>query len=388
MRLLILGPLNTPHTEHLALGAAERGLEVFVGGDLWAGPPPAALPRHGIEVSVQAWPTARWLRELLDRVRPDVVHANWFTNAFVYLLYGATPMVAMAWGSDVYRAGRIQRLQNRFVARAAGMVMADSLDLLQQLRRLGARPDRSLVLNWGVDLRTFQPANGSRSAIRQRLGLPDGRIVLSPRSVRPVYNPRVVLDAFELLAARSDDVHLVLKHIHADAPELGRLRFPDRVHTIGYVPYEQMADYYRAADVCVSIASSDSSPRSVWEAMACGCPCVLSDLPWVHELIADGRDALIVPIEPEPVAEALARLLSGDQPAAAIVSNARTLVERHRDREAELDRLIDVYRRVALERHGTAAPVRGLHAVAAAGGEGAARAKRRLGRGTPPGSAA
>ncbi len=35
-----------------------------------------------------------------------------------------------------------------------------------------------------------------------------------------------------------------------------------------------MARYYQAADVCVSIPSSDSSPRSVWEAMACGCPVV------------------------------------------------------------------------------------------------------------------
>jgi hypothetical protein len=29
----------------------------------------------------------------------------------------------------------------------------------------------------------------------------------------------------------------------------------------------------------LSIPSSDSSPRSVWEAMACGCPVVLPDLP-------------------------------------------------------------------------------------------------------------
>jgi hypothetical protein len=34
---------------------------------------------------------------------------------------------------------------------------------------------------------------------------------------------------------------------------------------IGNVPAERMPDVYRAADVVVSISSSDSSPRSVWD---------------------------------------------------------------------------------------------------------------------------
>ena len=230
----------------------------------------------------------------MRRVRPDVVHANWLTDAFLYLLYGAVPMVAMAWGSDVYRASWREQLQNRFIARRAGMLLADSAHLLNRLCELGASADRTTVINWGINLRQFSPPPGDRAPIRRALGLPEGRLILSPRSLRPVYNPRTIVAAFEAVAAEHSDVHLLLKHIHDDEPELGQLRYPDRVHTIGYVPYEQMADYYRAADVCLSIPSSDSSPRSVWEAMGCGTPCVLSDLPWVHELIHDGQEALIV----------------------------------------------------------------------------------------------
>ena len=57
-----------------------------------------------------------------------------------------------------------------------------------------------------------------------------------------------------------------MKHIGAEVPDFSARRHAERIHTIGYVTYERMADYYRAADVCVSIPSSDSSPRSVWEA--------------------------------------------------------------------------------------------------------------------------
>jgi glycosyltransferase involved in cell wall biosynthesis len=375
----MLGPVNTPHTEHLALGARERGFDVYVGGEIWGGAPQTALPEHGIEVSVRTWPTARWLQNLMARVRPDVVHANWLPSAFVYLLYGAAPMVAMAWGSDVYRAGRLGRIQNRLVARFAGIVMADSVDLLDRLRALGAPDDRTALLNWGIDLRAFSPPSAGRAAVRKQLGLPDGRIILSPRSLREIYNPRTIVEAFDLLADRFDDVHLILKHLHADEPDFGPLRHPERVHMIGYVPYDQMIDYYRAADACVSIPSSDSSPRSVWEAMGCGAPCVLSDLPWVHELICDERDALVVPIEALAVAAAIERLLNDSELAAGIAGHARSLVERHRDRERELDRLTDVYERLANERPGTSRQSQALQLAAAKAGVGLAIARRRLG---------
>jgi glycosyl transferase family 4 len=143
----MLGPINTPHTEALAVGARERGFDVVVAGDDWGLTPAGALAEQGIEVAVPGWPTARWLRELMRRVQPDVIHANWFTDAIRYLVYGAVPMVAMAWGSDVYRANRVGRVTNRFVARFAGMVMADSSDLLSQLIKLGASPDRAVLLN-------------------------------------------------------------------------------------------------------------------------------------------------------------------------------------------------------------------------------------------------
>ena len=62
---------------------------------------------------------------------------------------------------------------------------------------------------------------------------------------------------------------------------------------LGNVPVERMPDVYRAADVVVSIPSSDSSPRSVWEALACGRPVVVSDLPWAREELAHGRPSAL-----------------------------------------------------------------------------------------------
>ena len=339
----MLGPVGSLHVEHMARAMHERGHDVTIGGPLWHGESREGLTEQPFPVSVRTWPTARWTRRLLREANPDVVHAHWMPIAALSLLYGASPLVVSGWGSDVFRATPAQRWAWRAVVRQADMIAGSSAALLDELQRLGAPRERTAILNWGVDLTAFSVPTESRQAVRERLGLPAGPLILSPRSSGDVYNADVVVRAFERVAAKREDVSLAVLRAHAEGHGLGRIRFPDRVHLIDEVPYEAMADYYRAADVCVSMATSDSSPRSVWEAMACGCPCVLSDIAWVHELIVDQQHALVVPIDESAAAGAVQRLVDDGALASTIASNARRLVEEHRDREREMDRLEALY---------------------------------------------
>jgi glycosyltransferase involved in cell wall biosynthesis len=355
-RLLMLGTVNHPHVEHLALAMARRGFDVVVGGDSVPELAPSVLPRAGIEL--RAAPSARraspsgaaahvrWIRGLLRELRPDVIHGHWLCGfACFAALAGAKPLVAMAWGSDVLRARRTQTLANRLSLRRSALAMTDSQALMDRLIALGADPRTCVLVNWGVDLETFRPVHeDERAALRRDLGLGDGPVVLSPRSLMPIYNQRTIVEAWADVAAERDDVQLVLKHMGVLREDLGELPFADRVHIVGHVEYEQMASYYRAADMCVSIPSSDSAPRSVFEAMACRIPCVLSDLPWVHEQISAQRAALIVPIDRGAIANGLRELLDSPPLARSIADRGRVLVERHHDRSEHMDRLADIYR--------------------------------------------
>jgi len=354
IRLLMLGTLNHPHVEHLAIAMRECGLQLLVGGDVEPSLPASRLREADVEVRVA--PPARrrtirglvrhvvWIRRLLREFRPAVVHAHWFPGfGFFAALARARPLVVMAWGSDVYRANLRQEIVNRYVARRADLVMTDSTALLGRLEALGAAPGRTLLVNWGVDLEAFSPPEGDRMELRERLGLGAGPVILSPRSLAPVYNIPVILAAFERVLERMPDAQLVLKHMAVTSGAVGELPHPERVHLVGHVPYELMADYYRAADVCVSLASSDSSPRSAWEALACGCPLVLSDLPWVHELIEPDRHAAVVPIDADAVASAIERVLTEPEFASRMRVEGRALVEEHRDRDGEMARLAAAY---------------------------------------------
>jgi glycosyltransferase involved in cell wall biosynthesis len=343
LRVIMLGTLNAPHLEHLAIGLRDRGVDVVAGGDLTPAYPRSILPDTGVPMTVQTLPAIPWLRRLMREHRPHLVHAHWlYGHALLATVAGARPLVAMAWGSDVFGAPPLALLADRFVLRRADIAMSDSTALLDRLVDLGARPDRRFLLNWGVDLNLFTP--GDRSNARRMLGLRDVPTILSPRGLRGLYNPRTIVEAFRQLT-KDVDAQLVLKHIDSEAPDLGPL--PEGVRLVGHVPYERMADFYRAADVTVSLPSSDSSPRSVWEAMACGSPTLISDLPWVHELIRDGSHALVVPVDAGRVADAMHRLVTDAPLAAEIAANARALVERERNRDLELDRLIELYEQLA-----------------------------------------
>jgi glycosyltransferase involved in cell wall biosynthesis len=356
MRLLMLGSVNHPHVEHLALAMHDRGLDVTVAGDVVPSLPASVLPAAGVPVRpAPALPRrtprgaathVRWIRGLGRELAPDVVHAHWVTG-FAALAAAArvSPLVAMAWGSDVLCASRARTVVNRLALRGADIAMADSRALLDRLVALGVPADRTVLVNWGVDLGTFAPVNGTRDALRARLGLGAGPVLLSPRSLAPVYNPRVILDAFARVAECLADAELVLKHMGDGPAAVGPL--PPGVRVVGHVPYEQMAWYYQAADACLSIPSSDSSPRSVWEAMACGCPVVVSDLPWVRELIEPDRHAVVVPVDAGAVADGVLRVLCDPALADRLARRGRALAETHRDQAAEMDRLAGVYRALA-----------------------------------------
>ena len=65
---------------------------------------------------------------------------------------------------------------------------------------------------------------------------------------------------------------------------------------LGSLTYQEMAEHYNAADIVISVPSSDSSPKSVYEAMFCGKPVIVTDLEWTNELLSEHNCLLKVPV--------------------------------------------------------------------------------------------
>jgi glycosyltransferase involved in cell wall biosynthesis len=356
LRVLVAGWLNSPHVLAWAELVSLAGHHVEIAGRTAPGWPELDLPvpAHRLPASkpppLRGFAISRALGRVAQEVEPDLVHAHYLPEyGWMAAREGLRPLVCSAWGSDVFALRGINRPRARTALDAAGMVFADSQHLARAASELARSPVRVEVVRWGLDLDAFAP--GDRTAAREALGIPaEGPLVASVRGLKPVYNPELLLEAFARVRAGRPDARLLLKHPLADTPPsvartIERLGLADGVIVLGSVAAERLPDVYRAADVVVSLASSDSSPRSVWEAIACGRPAIVSDLPWARDELADGR-ALLVPLEAGAVAAAIERVLSDAAVAEALASAGRELAVAELDASACAARVDVLYREV------------------------------------------
>jgi glycosyltransferase involved in cell wall biosynthesis len=65
--------------------------------------------------------------------------------------------------------------------------------------------------------------------------------------------------------------------------------YADRIWLPGYIPYRDLPAIYRAAHVYLSASESDGSSVSLLEAMACGLPAFVTDIPGNREWVEPGR---------------------------------------------------------------------------------------------------
>jgi glycosyltransferase involved in cell wall biosynthesis len=283
------------------------------------------------------------MRRIVRTIQPDVLHAHQASlNGVLAAMTGFHPLVIMAWGSDLLvrpKASRIDRLLIRWALRRADHVICVSENLAQVARSLGADPSRLEVTPWGVDMEIFYPAPPS-TQLREQLGLASGPIVLSIRAMRPLYNPLDIAHAIPLVLAQVPEAQFIILTYRHDPDLLGQFQSiiqeehaTQAVHYVGDLPDDRaIAEIYRLADIALSVPSSDGTPNSVLEALACGTALVVGDLPSLREWITDQRDGLIVPVgEPGALSTAIVRLLREDAFRRQLQANGLALVRQRAD---------------------------------------------------------
>jgi len=298
-----------------------------------------ALKEHG--VVYHAFSTAPGtraslrLRRLVARIDPDVIccHYGLGDHFFNVVAMNHGPVAVIAMGTDVmHLEGDMHlspavRLLSRMGLRRAEWISAKSHYLAAELGDMGVQSPVD-VNYWGCDLRRFTP--GSRVDARRRLSLPvDARIVLSPRAIQPLYNLHQIVESFPGVLHHWPDALLVV--IGRTDPEyeaevtrrIGELGIGAQVRFCGLQKESQLPDYYRASDVVVSMAGSEGFPNTLLEVMACNIPVLVGDIPQVRELLADGVNANLCPIEVTAIEAGLLAVLADPARASGLAAAAR-----------------------------------------------------------------
>ncbi len=235
------------------------------------------------------------LKTVFETLKPDLVHAGPIqSTAWLTALAGFHPLVSMSWGSDLmFEADRSEsaRRITRFTLARSDVLVGDCACVGQKAQSFGFDLARYRQFPWGVDLKHFAPAVSTR--LREKLGWVGKTVLLSTRSFEPIYGVDVLINAFALAARQNPDLRLLLlghgSHEKRLAALVKQLDLQQKVHFYGTATVEELPDLYHSADFYLSASHSDGSSVSLMEALACGLPVIVSDIPGNLEWVTEGE---------------------------------------------------------------------------------------------------
>lgn len=277
---------------------------------------------------------AQWwvLRRVMRDFRPDVAHAHWLLpqGLIAAQAIGMVPVLVTSHGADLFglRGALFGWLRKRVIRRVA--VLSVVSRAMRQRVLVEAPGARVAVLPMGVDVgRQFCPDASERSQVEL---LFVGRLVEKKGLLH-------LIQAMPAILKSCPDTSLTVigfgpeqEKLESCAIELG---LQEKIRFLGALPQQALPAYYRRASLFVApFVEADNGDQEglglvVAEAMACGCPVLVGDVPGVRDLI-DGKTGMRVDASDHvALAAAIADLLRNNDYRRQLAAEGRAHVLQH-----------------------------------------------------------
>ena len=304
------------------------------------------------------------LRRAVRKYRPQVIILQTLVYPcyLAFLLPKSIPILITFWNGDVTWWAKSNAIERVFKKKLVtyGVQRAKALTVNSIVARdaclgYGVSGDKIHLIRYpGVDIERFKPSTKAQAKIV--LNIDAGKVILCPRGIGGYLNSDVIVESAADVVKKIPDVLFVfvsgagtgelLKQHQERVRKLGVER---NFRWSGQVPWELMPDYYNASDLMVSISSNDSLPNCMMEALACGTPVIMGDIPQIREWIADGRNGFLVPCkEPRQLSRLIVEILElPPDRIRRITDTGRELVAREFDSSVHTSSIKDLVRRMA-----------------------------------------
>ena len=231
------------------------------------------------------------LRRIIREIKPDLIHTGPIQNcAFISVLTGFRPILTMCWGYDLVKdADRNSRMKwiTSYTLKRSAFFVSDAQFTRDKAVAFGMNPEKTVVFPWGVDIKHFVPQK-NENAKRKSITL------FCNRTWEEIYGVDVLAKAFVKVAANDPNVNLILLGGGSQGARIRHILMNggvmDRVHFGGQVTYNDLPRWYNMADIYISPSHVDGSSVSLMEALACGLPSLVSDIPGNKEWIVEGQN--------------------------------------------------------------------------------------------------
>jgi glycosyltransferase involved in cell wall biosynthesis len=201
---------------------------------------------------------------------------------------------------------------------------------------------KTVVFPWGINLEQFMPSTERHSR----------RITLfCSRTWESIYGVDILARAFVKVAETNPNVALILLGGGSQGARIRQIlmngRVLDRVHFGGQVAHSDLPRWYHMADIYISPSHVDGSSVSLMQALACGVPCLVSDIPGDREWIVEGENGwLFRDGDADDLAEKILHAIENRRSFKKIGQSARKTAEQKADWQKNFGKLLDAYDKV------------------------------------------
>lgn len=295
------------------------------------------------------------IKALIKKIKPDLLHAHYITNyGFFGALCNFKPFIVTTWGSDIltvpgeHGLSTIKKYIAKYVLRKTDVVTCDAEHMKENLKRLGAIPEKISIIYFGIDTNKFSP--------RQKNNGFGMKVVISLRNLEPLYDVESLIKAAPLVLKEIPETKFVIVGRGSEQKRLRQLAksldVADNVNFTGFVPNEQIPQYLANADIYVSTSLSDAGiAASTAEAMACELPVIVTDVADNRKWIDDGVNGFVVPIrDPQSLAEKIVYLLQNAKARNQFGTVNREIIEKRNNYHKEMKKMEDIYEELVQRR--------------------------------------
>lgn len=285
------------------------------------------------------------IKSIVKKYNPDMVIAERTTSyGFLAAISGVEPTAIAQQGiSDLWPENSLLYIFKKIIQKRAfkkaTLIHAWGPIMAKHMKASGVDMSKVMILPKGINLKTFAfEASKSQNTIE----------AVVTRSLLPEYKHEVILKAFAILKKKGIPFNLTIvgDGILLESLKLltKKLEIGLEVHFTGRIDNKELPTYLQKANLYLSMPTTEGVSASLFEAMACGCFPIVTDLPGNQSWIKQRENGILVPSENEKqlATEIEFAFLNPELTQKAILAN-RKFVEEEANYEVNMKKIAQKY---------------------------------------------
>ena len=238
------------------------------------------------------------IREIIKLQKPDMVIAERTTSyGFLAALSGVKPVaIAQQGRTDLWPETSLslplKKIIQHYAFQKADLIHAWGPIMTLSMIKAKVDMTKVLVLPKGIDLTKFGNTNKAT---------PEKICAIVTRSLLPEYRHTTILKAFEILNQKGIDFELTVIGDGTELPTLKslakKLKIDKKVNFMGRIPNTELPTLLQKSNIYISMPITEGVSASLFEAMACYCYPIVTEIPGNKSWITHRENGGLVAID-------------------------------------------------------------------------------------------